>query len=488
MIKDYQSQKDFRDTYDFCILGGGPAGITLALRLAGAGWSVVLAEGGGREYSQRSQALYQCTTSGLDAFPESTRLRFLGGTSNHWAGRCRPFEPSDFAVAPPGDLPGWPIAFAEIEHYLPAAMAIVDLPPGTSFKAINTQLDGGEFSADCFLLSPPTRFAQKYDKALREARGLDLFINCNCVDLVFDRQAGRVTAALVSDYDLHRQPLKARQYILAMGAIENARQLLNSQSLVEGGVVSRDGLVGRCFMEHLNIELGTFILRDGQSRGPRQYYTTDAFVLARHAGKGNVSMTVLSEVKAYGRTAEIKDFLETLTCEIGVAHKIDYIAKFNCPGDGVISTMIEQFPNRQSRVSLIEERDELGMPKVNVNWQLSADDRNTIRSIGLEVAKGFAETGAGFVKLNDYVYDFSVPLKLIPHAHHMGTTRMAASADAGVVDTNCKVFGTDNLYVAGSSIFSTGGASNPTMPLLQFALRLADHLDRKMRTAMPGSA
>ena len=92
----------------------------------------------------------------------------------------------------------------------------------------------------------------------------------------------------------------------------------------------------------------------------------------------------------------------------------------------------------------------------------------------------------GFVKLNDFVYDTSIPLKMAPHAHHMGTTRMAASPQFGVVDANCKVFGTENLYVAGSSIFAKGGASNPTMPLLQFAVRLADHLDNKMKAA--GSA
>ncbi|MOA69336.1 GMC oxidoreductase [compost metagenome] len=64
----------------------------------------------------------------------------------------------------------------------------------------------------------------------------------------------------------------------------------------------------------------------------------------------------------------------------------------------------------------------------------------------------------------------------------MGTTRMAASPEFGVVDANCKVFGTENLYVAGSSIFATGGASNPTMPLLQFAVRLAEHLNDKMKS------
>ena len=123
-----------------------------------------------------------------------------------------------------------------------------------------------------------------------------------------------------------------------------------------------------------------------------------------------------------------------------------------------------------------------------MNWVLSADDRHTIKCIGTELAKQFADTGLGFVKLNEFVYDTSIPLKMAPHAHHMGTTRMAASAQTGVVDGNCRVFGTQNLYVAGSSIFAKGGASNPTMPLLQFAVRLADHLDAKMRTESGAAA
>jgi choline dehydrogenase-like flavoprotein len=484
MIKDYQSQKELRELYDFCIVGGGPAGITLALRLAGYGWSVVLVEGGEHNYSQRSQSLYKCSSSGLNAYVEETRLRFLGGTSNHWAGRCRPFEPSDFTVPPPGGLPGWPIAFSEIERHLPAAMAILDLPPEPGFKAINATLHGDEFDADRFLLSPPTRFAQKYAKDLHETEGLDTFINCNCVDLEFDSKTSRIAAVVVSDYNLRRERVRAKHFILASGAIENARQLLNSESLVAGGIVNRDGFVGSCFMEHLNVEMGTFILMEGQDPEPRQYFTSDAFVMEHKSGKGNVSTALLSEVKSYGRTAEIKSFLETLSCEIGVAHKIDYIAKFNCPGDGVITTMIEQFPNQKSRLSFLDERDVLGVGKVNINWELSPEDRNTIKTIGLEMAKCFAGEGLGFVKLNEGVYDVSLPLNMTPHAHHMGTTRMASAPEFGVVDKNCKVFGTDNLYVAGSSVFATSGASNPTMPIVQLTLRLAEHLNHQMSSAV----
>lgn len=488
MIKDYDADKSLRHAYDFCIIGAGPAGITLALRLAGAGWSVALLEGGGREYTPRSQVLYKCTSTGLELYPGEARLRYLGGTSNHWMGRCRPFTASDFAVPPPGDMPGWPIPYAEIERYLPGAMEIVDLPQGAEFRAVNPGLKGGDFDADRFLLSPPTRFAQKYATELDETPGLDVFINCNCVDLLFDQAKGQLKAVQVSDYDGKRQPVIARNYILAMGAIENARQLLNSQSLADAGIVRKDGLVGRCFMEHLNIDMGKFILRSGEDTEPRQYFTTDAFVAEYHAGKGNVLASVLEDVRTYGRTAEVKRFLENLACEMGVASKIEFVAKFSCPGDGVITTLIEQFPNVQSRISLLDEKDELGVAKVNVNWVLSADDRHTIKCIGNELAKQFAEMGLGFIKLSDYVYDTSLPLMLSPHAHHMGTTRMAASAKDGVVDINCKVFGIENLYVAGSSVFATGGASNPTMPLLQFALRLADHLNEKMRSANGAAA
>jgi choline dehydrogenase-like flavoprotein len=487
MIKDYQSQKELHELYDVCIIGSGPAGISLALRLANYGWRVVLIEGGGHEYSPRSQTLYQCTSTGLNAYVEGTRLRFLGGTSNHWAGRCRPFEASDFSITPPGDLPGWPIAFSEIESYLPEAMGILDLPEDSDFKATNAALPGGDFEADRFLLSPPTRFAQKYAKALHDTAGLDVFINCNCVDLQFDRDTGGISAVTVCDYDLRRENLKAKHYILATGAIENARQLLNSDSLLAAGVINQESIAGSCFMEHLNIDLGNFILADTQDTSPRQYFTSDAFVKKHKVGKGNISFSLLAQVKSYGRTAAIKDFFKNLACEIGVADKVDFIAKFNCPGDGIIGTLIEQFPSQKSRISLLNERDGLGMRKANLHWELSLDDKKTIKTLGLEVAKRFAEAGLGFVKLHEYIYNDSLPLTVAPHAHHMGTTRMAETAKYGVVDKHCKVFGVNNLHAAGSSVFATGGACNPTMPILQLALRLADHLDRQMRLQVRAS-
>lgn len=479
MIKDFHSEKRFQDIYDHCIIGGGPAGIVLALRLASYGWRVVLAEGGGLDYSERSQALYRTETSGLNAYLDVTRQRFLGGTSNHWAGRCRPFDPSDFYSPPSGELPGWPIPISEIDRYMPEAMRILDLPPDTNFKAVNTALTGEDFNADRFLLSSPTRFAEKFSKELRGTKGLDVFINCNCVDLEFDSKTKRLAAAVVSDYSKRRGKIAARNYILAMGAVENARQLLNSNSLASGGVIHEDGLVGSCFMEHLNVDIGSFMLKEGLDTSERQYYTSDVFVAKHRTGKGNTTFSVVEKVKSYGRTAAIKDFFKNLACNAKFADKVKFVSRFDCPGDGDIGTLIEQVPNGRSRISLLDATDELGVRKANVHWEISPEDIRTIKTIGIEVAKQFADTGLGYVKLNESIYGDSTTIAVHPHAHHMGTTRMAATPIHGVVDENCKVFDTRNLYVAGSSIFSRGGACNPTMPILQFTLRLADHLHRR---------
>lgn len=475
MLKDFQTEKDFRDSYDCCVIGGGPAGITVALRLAEKGMRVVLLEGGDIEYSDRSQVLYQCRSTGREAYVDSKRLRMLGGTSNHWAGRCRPFEPSDFSSAPRKGISGWPISYAEIDRYLPEAMRILDLPKN-NFPTHNPPLRNGDFKADGYMFSAPTRFATKYAKDLRETPNLDVFVNCNCVDLVFDGKTKRLAHAAVADYDGDRGKVRAKYFVLAMGAIENARQLLNSESLAKNGVAKAGGLTGSCFMEHLNVDLGTFVLSEGQDTADRQYFTTDAFVNRHGVGKGNVRFSTVAQVKSYGRTAAVKDFFKNLACTMGVAEKIKFIASFDCPGDGTIGTMIEQFPQLRNRVSLTEEKDALGMRKANMNWEISEDDMLTIRTIGMEVAKRFADSGLGYAKLNEKLLGNPTDLYIHPHAHHMGTTRMASRPDEGVVDSNCRVFGTENLYVAGSSVFATGGANNPTMPIIQFALRLVDHL------------
>jgi choline dehydrogenase-like flavoprotein len=474
MIIDYAGGRQLPD-YDACVLGAGPAGITVALQLAAAGWKVGLLEGGGLEYSERSQSLYAAKGPAALGLPY-TRLRYFGGTSNHWSGRCRPFDPSDFEAVPPNGIPGWPIPYSEMARYLQPAMEILDLP-AQGFKSINGALDDAKFAADSYALSPPTRFAAKYLASLRSSRSIDLVLNCNCVDLHFSPQANRIDAVRAVDYEGNGSAVRAGTFVVAMGGIENARLLLASESLRSRGVGGP--LLGRCFMEHLNVELGEFVFADESAHGSFQYYTTAAFSRSQKIGVGNVSLNPVRQVKSYGRTGKVKSFLKTLACDMGMAEKVQFISNFACPGAGLVTTLLEQSPEPFNRITLTGEKDKLGMPIAEASWTLSDTDTRTIRTIGLEVAKGFARSGLGYMRLRDYVVDPAARIPASPHAHHMGSTRMAREPRWGVVNTDCRVFGTSNLYVAGSSIFATGGGCNPTMPLLQLALRLGDHLKGK---------
>lgn len=461
-----------RREFDFCICGAGPAGITVARKLADKGRSVLLLEGGGLAASARSQQVYECDSTALDMYPGQTRLRFFGGTSNHWAGRCRPFEPSDFARTPPGDLPGWPIGFDAIEPYLAEAMRIVDLDPARGFSPINNEKLGAVFVPDRFALSGPTRFGQKYLEELRFSENISLCVNASATDLGLDAARGSVLDVEVAGWSGPRRRLAAGTFVLAMGAIENARFLLNCNSRQREGIGNGTQMLGRGFMEHLNVSLGEFVYRNAADQSTRQFFTTEGV----RAGSGNVTLRILENMRAYGRLAPVRELFWKLSCSMGIEEKVQFISEFNCPGTGVINTLIEQFPDRANAVTLGSKVDAFGKRRASVHWTLRPRDRESIRTIGVEFAKVFADARLGMVRLAGFVTNPGAPATVSPHAHHMGTTRMAADERNGVVDQDCKVFGTRNLFVAGSSIFATGGACNPTMPLLQFGLRLADHL------------
>jgi choline dehydrogenase-like flavoprotein len=146
-----------------------------------------------------------------------------------------------------------------------------------------------------------------------------------------------------------------------------------------------------------------------------------------------------------------------------------------------LSTRIEQAPNPDSRVVLTSERDQLGMPRVALDWRLSEVDRHNVGR-SLEVLG--AEVGAAGIGRLKMLFDEDGegwPDDLGGGSHHMGTTRMSNDPKQGVVDRNCRIHGMSNVFVAGSSVFPTGGGGTPTMTLVALALRLAAHIKDVMR-------
>lgn len=145
-------------------------------------------------------------------------------------------------------------------------------------------------------------------------------------------------------------------------------------------------------------------------------------------------------------------------------------------------TRIEQAPNPDSRVVLSDEIDALGVPRANLHWSMQPIDKYTVRKLNTLVGQLVGEAGIGRVRLYDFLLnekDQSMPDFTSGGWHHIGTTRMSDTPQTGVVDKDCKVFGLDNLYIAGSATFPTAGAINPTFTVVAISLRLSEHIKKE---------
>ena len=141
-----------------------------------------------------------------------------------------------------------------------------------------------------------------------------------------------------------------------------------------------------------------------------------------------------------------------------------------------LTAIVQPTPNPDSRVTLGEDRDALGMPRPVLDWRLTEDDRRSVRRTIELLGASAGEAGIGRVEVLHGTDDSEWPGVLRGGWHHMGTTRMHDDPRRGVVDRNCRVHGLSNLYIAGSSVYPTAGSGSPTLTLITLALRLADHL------------
>lgn len=477
--------------YDICIAGGGVAGIVLAYTLAGRGKRILLLEGGGYEFSENSQSLYSGANIGREYFDlDVTRLRYLGGTSNHWAGVCRPLDVHDFKRRDHIDGSGWPIGITDIQPYLSEAREIMEISDFPAEPALNGS--GGRLKEFAFRFSPPVRFGEKYREFLASSDAVDVFLSANLIDIELDPDSGRVSAFAFRGYDEGGPIYKAYadRYVLALGGIENARTLLNANRQVPQGLGNDHDLVGRYFMEHLHHTLGYYVTDSTKTRfGEATRYVSPTVEMMRreHIANAGFRINIIDGRDDGSFAANARQLSRDVLCANEAVK--DFVRRtigpLRCHPDrsGELKVGSEQIPNRNSRIRLSDETDRFGLRRPVLDWQLLPMDKKTIRTGALEIAKYFARNDIGRVKILDWVLDENDPLlpgldkgEEVGGNHHLGTTRMGASKQDGVVDRDCRMFGVENLYVAGSSVFRTAGHAHPTLTIVQLALRLRDHL------------
>jgi choline dehydrogenase-like flavoprotein len=510
---------------EVCIAGAGAAGITIARELIGAGFRVALLESGSLTFDPDTQELYAGTDIGrpfLDL--ASCRLRYFGGTTNHWGGWCMPLDELDFEARPGIPFSGWPFDRHHLEPWYRRAQPVCQLGAydyDPSFWGIANDKAPDPFRGPHFVLkmlqeSPPTRFGTVYEAPLRQAANVTVYLNANALYFATNDEGTEVAHLPVRTLSGVELEFRSKFYVLAAGGIENPRLLLLSGRSMAAGLGASHRTVGRYLMTHLvysggaiapsnpYADFGFYTGRDGAHRtvdGIDRKFVS--FIGVSEATMRNRSLPGTRFIWQY-KFAPVHDTIEAarrlLAGTDGGEKALQDLASVFRDLDGLAEQAVrklvlheglpvdalqlgcssEQLPNPESRVELGADLDPLGLPRVAVDWQVTAEDKRKIyatsRLLGAELGR------AAFGRLQSPLIDddSTWPEDMYGDAHHMGTTRMHRDPAQGVVDENCRVHGVANLHVAGSSVFPTSGSANPTLTIVALAIRLADHLRHRL--------
>jgi choline dehydrogenase-like flavoprotein len=500
---------------DLCIVGAGAAGITMALQLINSPLKVLLLEGGGFEREQVMQDLYRGEIVGQPYYPlESARLHYFGGTTGHWAGWCATYDSIDFETRPWVRYSGWPIERADLDPFYARAQPLLDIGPydydAASWSRRDTTitplgLDPDKVWTKMWQFSPPTRFGTKYRSAIVNAPNVHLFTHANVVEVEANDALSAVDGVRIRTLDGKEYRARAKTYVLACCSMQNARLLLASNRKANTGLGNANDLVGRFFMEHLEIPSGELVLANPKSARMKMYAWESGVTKAR--GELSLSPELQREHRILNGTASlepgtlgepVKSTFQSIPPDLLAAEEkweaggkvgpspfssLSSTAPVSAgppepPRFFHLMTRQEQSPNPNSRVTLATEKDRLGMPRVKFNWQLSPLDKRSIRTFYQLLGQEMGRAGVGRIQLRDWLLsdDKTWPSFVSGGWHHMGTTRMHTDPKQGVVDPNCRVHGLANLYIGGAAVYPTAGSANPTLTLVALALRLADHL------------
>jgi choline dehydrogenase-like flavoprotein len=423
---------------------------------------------------------------------------------------------------------GWPIGFEDMSPYYQKACDLCQIGSfsfnareifTTGSKEIIPGLDDSNLVSDHIeRWSPPVDFAKTYKSDLEKANNIQVLLNTHAVALEMKDGGEKISAVKAIVGNNKEIQVKARKYILATGGIENARLLLASKNdYFPAGIGNKYDNVGRYYMTHIT---GTYAKLNPSNRekilfafqkDARNIFCRNRWWITEKAQKENHLLNTIfylsfSRMSAdrgpvfsqfYNATKFIFSVTRTrkllrralanknnLSPALSRFFSLGYPAILPSPTSKYWGLFFqsEQTPNRNSRVTLSgTENDALGMPRVEMHISFTElDIESIVRAHNLFVQR-YIETNAGEIVYSENGLREYLKKKIASYnsyAHHIGTTRMSDSPQTGVVDKNAKVYGVNNLFIVGSSVFSTASHANPTLTIVAQALRLADHLKK----------
>ncbi len=487
------------------MIGAGPVGLTVAEILRSRGVEVVLLESGGTAPDERARDLDagECV-DGTYADLRDVRARGVGGTATIWntvlhgvpMAKYVPLDEADFEARPWIPHSGWPFGRDAMEPWYERAHDLCGLEPYRPTEAPDPHgypllsfPDGG-LRTDVYHYAPAARFTEALPAGLRAAPGVTLVRGATVTQIDLAPDGGRVHEVRWGTFGEGSGAVRASFFVLAAGGLENARLLLLQRD--RGTSHGHDEWLGAGFMEH-PVDATLELVTHAPALVPPEGFYSPAGIgkVAGVVGRIALAPELLRDERLPNasirlvhvqnppvlRAPSVRRAARRLVPTSALRRMIGGMARriWRSSAPVVGSTYqvlidLEQIPSKENRVTLSNQRDEFGRRRMRLHWRWSATDEANRERILNVVERELDRAGVGRVRRVR-----SLPPHPAAH-HHMGTTRMHDQPSEGVVDADLRVHGTENLYVAGSSVFPTGGFANPTLTAIALAVRLAEHL------------
>lgn len=508
------------------IVGSGAVGLYAASELAKRGVQAVVIEAGGPFLGGFDAASYDSVGFKTDGL-KLGRSRSLGGTTNLWGGQLVEFQPIDFDGREWLPNSKWPVGYSQIAPYYAPTYSNLDIPAETHsddavWASVSSKRPNMGPEVEAFLtrwLKIPN-FATMYQQQIESDPNLLVLTDHTLVGFEGagpDGKPGAVGALRVLDRDGKAHRIEADAFVLGNGTIEISRLMLHAAT--DPGATWRapwrdNTLVGAAFMDHLGGKIGVI-----QPSDSKAFFNTFC-TIAKSGRKYQPKVRIKNEVQARDRVYNIQGLF---AFESSASEHLVYLKQFlraavrsrkvSGVGDlfknaaGGFKYLVplmwryawdhrvfvpstskvwlqmqgEHAPVRESRIKIdTGVRDAQGLPKVLLDWRLGGDEQTSILSFAKRVDAAMKSGGYGSVAIDPALaaMDPKFMDTLKDTYHQSGGAIMGESENDGVVDSNQRVFGTQNLYVAGSAVFRTVGNANTTMTALALTTRLVEHLTK----------
>jgi len=530
-----------------CVIGSGPAGLVVAVGLAREGLAVTVLESGEIHHDDERQMLSAGEAAGdpINAINlVENRTRRLAGNANAWVVKTAGRKDSeqmglryglinrdDVEVRPWIEGSGWPVTFEDLEPWLHSAHEHFAIgaddydPPATARPTALGDDFWVDFEAKWFRFGLSDRYRAEIVAELRDSPLAHIETDATVTELCRSAPDGPIERVEYRTADGGTAELAADVFVLACGAIENARLLLVSDQ-AQGGIGNENGNVGRHFMDHPLFSIGHIEVPDQQAIEAMAFfdlapvggevvhgYATTSRALAEELQATQIAFSIFPRPNerqlaaaeslkwfVLNPKAHLRDVNKLRSTVTAVVAGLDYFprAAYNSmvrhrsllPGygrggwagasDGMgfsrleVVFQCEQPPMADSRVTLSTEVDRFGSPLPRVEWRLGEQVKRSALAVQRRLADHVDASGLGtYVPRAGSFDELGVPSSM---AHHLGTTRMSLRPEDGVVTADCRVHSTPNLFITGSSVFPTSGYINPTLTIVALAERLADHI------------